>query len=271
MRILLANDDGILAPGLAALYAAVRDLGEVVVVAPASPQSAKAHSITLASPLTVQRVHVGGETGFEGLSVAGSPADCVRLAIRNLLDGRPDLVLSGINAGANVGINVFYSGTVAAAAEAAMMGIPAVAFSVETHPTETDHASVARQCRAVLDELLDGGMPAGELVNVNIPAAREGVPKGLRVCPQSDAGVDDAYVPIETNPPSESAAAEVRHYRLAEEYEFTDPHHASDVGLLRAGFVTVTPLRVDMTDHAKLDAFRTKLNRDQHGDAHASA
>jgi 5'-nucleotidase len=130
MRILLSNDDGILAPGLAALHAAVRDLGEATVVAPSSPQSAAGHSITLKTPLVVHRVQVGdGEASFWGSSVDGRPADCVRLAVRKLLGRWPDVVLSGINAGANVGVNVFYSGTVAAAAEAAMLGIPAVALS----------------------------------------------------------------------------------------------------------------------------------------------
>ena len=118
MRILISNDDGILSPGLAALYAVVADMGEVHVVAPDSPQSAAGHSITLRHPLVIQPVKVCSPQPFTGSSVNGRPADCIRLAIRNLLPSPPDLVLSGINEGANIGINVFYSGTVAAAAEA---------------------------------------------------------------------------------------------------------------------------------------------------------
>ena len=128
MRILLSNDDGILAPGLAALHAAAKHFGEVTVIAPRSARSASGHSITIHKPLIVQHVPPNGPEKFAGISVDGSPADCVRLAIRRLLSEPPDLVCTGINAGANVGVNVFYSGTVAGAAEAAMLGIPAVAF-----------------------------------------------------------------------------------------------------------------------------------------------
>jgi len=130
MNILVCNDDGIFAPGLASLVWVARQLGDVTVVAPESPQSAMAHSITLTRPLTVTPVKIPGEHGFDGLAVDGRPADCVRLAVKNLITTPVDLVLSGINPGANVGINVFYSGTVAAAAEATMIGIPAVAVSV---------------------------------------------------------------------------------------------------------------------------------------------
>ena len=152
MRILLSNDDGILAPGLAALYAAVADLGEVTVVAPASPQSGAGQAITVLQPMATRKVHVT-EAGAEfwGLSVEGRPADCARLAIRKLLDEPPDVVLSGINSGANVGMHVFYSGTVAAAAEGAMSGIPAVAFSAALTGEEFDFPRIGRLCRWVLD------------------------------------------------------------------------------------------------------------------------
>ena len=161
MRILISNDDGILAPGLAALHAAVCDLGETTVVAPSSPQSAAGHSITLREPLAVRRVMVNDSAHpFWGNSVAGRPADCVRLAVRKLLAEWPDLVVSGINAGANVGVNVFYSGTVAAAAEAAMLGIPSVAFSAayRASPDEIDYARARRLCRWVLDGLRAVGL-----------------------------------------------------------------------------------------------------------------
>ena len=128
MRILLVNDDGIRAPGLAALYAAAEGLGERTVVAPDSPQSAAGRSMTLHAPLEVTEITV--EAGFAGIAVTGRPVDCVKLALRELLDAAPELVLAGINAGANVGVNVFYSGPVAAAAEGALFGIPSGAFSL---------------------------------------------------------------------------------------------------------------------------------------------
>ncbi len=248
MNILISNDDGITAPGLVALVHSVRDLGRVMIVAPDSPQSAAGHSITLRRPLTVQYVRLPGEHTIEGMSVDGRPADCVRLAVRQLLPARPDLVLSGINAGANVGVNLFYSGTVAAAAEGAMFGIPAVAFSaalVDTTVDKADFVTAAQYCRAILEKLLSSGLEAGELVNVNIPVLSEGNPRGVRVCEQSDADVSDRYV-------SQDSPEGIKRYRLADEYDFNDPHVESDVAFLNEGYITVTPLRTDLTDHARM-------------------
>src|SRR5512145_3326849 len=129
MHILLSNDDGILAPGLAAMREELGTLGRVSVVAPESPQSAAAHGITVRGPVSVLPVHVGD--AFFGHSVDGRPADCVKLAVMQLLDSPPDLVVSGINDGSNVAINVLYSGTVAAAAEGALLGFPAIAVSLK--------------------------------------------------------------------------------------------------------------------------------------------
>ena len=246
MRILLSNDDGILAPGLAALRSAVADLGEVVVVAPSDPQSAAGHAITLRGPLTVQQVALGnGPDAFPALSVTGRPADCVRLAVRKLLPAPPDLVLAGINAGANVGINVFYSGTVAAAAEAAMLGLPAVAFSAATAEADLDFPRLARLARFVLDRLLDWGVAPGQVINVNIPVLAAGVPRGVRVVPQSTAGVEDAYHRHDHPQGLES-------YRLGDSFNFAPSAGPTDVACLDEGYITVTPLNVDMTDHPRL-------------------
>ena len=250
MRILLSNDDGILAAGLAALRRAVADLGEVIVVAPDSPQSAAGHAITLRAPLTVQQVRLddaAGEATFTGLSVDGRPADCVRLAVRKLLPAPPDLVLTGINAGANVGINVFYSGTVAAAAEAAMLGLPAVAFSAAMTGGEVDFARIGRFCRSVLDGLLAWGISGGQVVNVNIPPLTPGLPRGIRVVPQSTAGVEDSYH-------RQEHPAGLESYRLGDAFNFAATGDQTDVACLEEGYITVTPLKVDMTDHAHLVA-----------------
>ena len=172
MHILVCNDDGIFAPGLAALVWVAHQLGDVTVVAPESPQSAMAHSITLTKPLTVTKVQIPGAHGFEGLAVDGRPADCVRLAIKNLVTTPIDLVLSGINSGANVGINVFYSGTVAAAAEATMMGIPAVAVSVawaDGDDKTPNFMLAAEHARTLLDKLLTRTLSTDDLININIP------------------------------------------------------------------------------------------------------
>jgi len=248
MRILLSNDDGILAPGLSALYGAVCDLGETSVVAPSSPQSAAGHAITLKTPMAVHRVQIGDcPKPFWGHSVDGRPADCVRLAMRKLLDHRPDLVLSGINAGANVGINVFYSGTVAAASEAAMLGIPAVALSAgyEGSDDEIDFARAGEICRWVLDRLLAEGLTQGDLINVNVPPLRPGRPVGLRVVPQSTVEIDDEYHRVPDSTGRES-------YRLGDIFSFARHVADTDVACLADGYVTVTPLHVDMTHHARL-------------------
>lgn len=247
MRILISNDDGILAPGIAALRAAVADMGEIHVVAPDSPQSAAGHAITLTHPLTVRKIHVSG--GIEGTSIDGRPADCVRLAIRSLLPERPDLVLAGINAGANVGINVFYSGTVAAAAEAAMFNIPAVAFSASMATGEVDFARAAHQCRWVLDNLLADGLAPGDLINVNIPAGRADWPIGVRVARQSTDELDDEYIRSTTDDGVET-------YRLSDKFEFKPGQEDTDVAAILEGYITVTPLHVDMTQHNRLPSLK---------------
>ena len=244
MRILLSNDDGIMAPGLAALRSALSDLGEVVVVAPSTQQSAASHGITFDQPLTVQRVEVLAAESFIGMSVDGMPADCVRLALRKLLDDQPDIVVSGINAGANVGMHVFYSGTVAAAAEAAISGIPAVAFSAKLANEELDFQRIAGYCRWVLDELLSTGLGPGDLMNVNIPTLTQDGPKGIRVTPQSTADVEEHYESI-------SGTDELERYQLRH-YHFEAGLDENDVDWLEDGYITITPLQPDRTDQVRL-------------------
>src|SRR5688500_17061905 len=155
--ILLTNDDGITAPGLVAMYRHLTDMGDVHVVAPETVQSATGHGITLSQPLRTSRVEV--EIAFVGTAVAGSPADCVKLAISQLLPRQPDLVISGINSGANVGINVIYSGTVAAAIEAAFLGVPSIALSLYLrNDVPTDYARAAMWSRNVIEQTLAAGL-----------------------------------------------------------------------------------------------------------------
>ena len=246
MRILISNDDGINAPGIAALCLAVQDMGELFVAAPDTQQSAASHTITLAKPVAVRKVKLGPENCFEGFSISGRPADCVRLAIRKLMPEPPDLVLTGLNAGANVGINVFYSGTVAAAAEAAMLGIPAVAFSKEGGgETVEDFAFAARTSRFVLDQLLADGLSEGDLLNVNIPDVPEGKLAGICAVPQSTAGIEDMYHLKEDSTEGQS-------YQLGDHYAFASFEANTDVARQAEGYVTVTPLHVDMTNHDRL-------------------
>ena len=243
MRILLSNDDGVTAPGLAAMADALAGAGELSIVAPADHQSAMAHAITVSDKLIV--VTPTTVAGLPALSVGGTPADCVRLAIRELLPQRPDLVVAGINRGANIGVNIFYSGTVAAAAEAVFEGIPALAFSTEVGETEPDFPAVAACCRRVLDLLVARGLSCRELINVNIPFLRPGWPLGVKVAPQSPARVVDTYI---ARPAPDGRPA----YHISPDYEFLPTPGETDVNALAAGYITLTPLRMDLTSYNDL-------------------
>src|SRR5436305_15248313 len=185
MRILLTNDDGIYAPGLRALLPELRKLGEVVVVAPATEQSAVGHSVTILTPLLAQEI-LDDDRGPVGWAVEGRPADCVKLALRELLPEPPDLIVSGLNAGSNAGINVLYSGTVAAAIEGAFFRVTSIACSKEYRKLRPlDFPRGAALAREVVEQLVARGPAPGSLFNVNIPSLDRGPTKGVRVVPQN--------------------------------------------------------------------------------------
>lgn len=245
MRILLTNDDGIEAPGLAALYQAVQGLGEVHVVAPRKVQSATSHAVTFHRPIRVAE-HPGaggGGAGVPGTSVDARPADCVKLAIAHLVPQPIDLVVSGINAGANVGVNVIYSGTVGAAREAAFMGLPAIAIS--QHVGDWDNIrweAAAKHAAAAIRRVLDGPMTPHTVVNINLPILEEGVePKGMKAAPISTSSMVDKY---EITPAEDGSF----HYQCCNEMTFKTREPGTDVAALFDGYITVTPLEHDVTD-----------------------
>lgn len=242
MRILVTNDDGILAPGIEALYTAVADLGEAHVVAPESSQSAIGHAISVLTPMSVQSVHVNNI--FHGHSVDGRPADCVKLAMLELLPGRPDFVLSGINAGVNTGINVLYSGTVAGAAEGAFFNVPSMAISLELS-AELDFHKAGRIARALFQQFVASAPPPGTCLNVNIPALDKGWPLGVRICPQSIVPMDDIYKK-QADPNGRTI------YWLDGKFPDKGSCPDSDVEAVHERYVSITPLRFDMTDRARL-------------------
>ena len=250
MLILLTNDDGIMAPGILAMYRALQRLGEVVVVAPETPQSATGHGITLTGPLLTSRVRVEGGTdgGFEGIAVDGRPADCVKLAVDQLLPRRPDLVVSGINHGANVGIHVLYSGTVAAAIEGAFLGLPAVAVSLHLRrEVPVDFARAAEIGVTTIEQILAHGLAAGQVASVNVPALRaDERPAGVRVVRQATAAGPDVY-DRRQDPRGRYYFWSAGVFSLAAD---ADPD--CDVGALREKYVTVTPLSFDLTDHRRV-------------------
>src|SRR5580700_954979 len=181
--ILITNDDGITSPGIRALVEAVKDLGQVIVVAPDSPQSGMGHAITIGDPLRLNKVNV-----FEGIDswqCSGTPADCVKLARDKVLHRKPDICLSGINHGANHSINVIYSGTMSAAVEAAIESIPSAGFSLLDHSVEADFTGARKYARLVVQQMLSTKLDKHTVLNVNIPAVPVELIKGVRICKQA--------------------------------------------------------------------------------------
>jgi 5'-nucleotidase len=246
VTILLTNDDGIYAPGLMALYRELQTLGEVKVVAPESEQSAVGHAISLTNPLRVKEVALDG--GAQGWAVSGTPADCVKIALAELLPARPDLVVSGINLGPNVGINVLYSGTVSAATEASILGIKGVALSLNSYDKDADFAAAASLAREVLIRLNDWeSWSNGICLNVNLPALPRDRIKGLRVTRQDTGPLVEHY---------ERRVDPRKHvyYWLAEINERKELDLETDYGALAAGYISITPLHHDLTDYHSLKA-----------------
>jgi 5'-nucleotidase len=255
LRILLTNDDGVYAPGLRALRKELLKLGEVAVVAPATEQSAVGHSITLLTPLLVQEV-LDEDDRAMGWAVEGRPADCVKLALLELLPEPPDLLVSGLNAGSNAGINVLYSGTVAAAIEGAFFRCTSIAVSLEyTKPKPLDFPRAADLARRVIEQVMAHRPAAGSLFNVNIPSFDKGPIRGLRVVPQNVAPYVETFdrrvdprgrVYFWTNPG----------------LDCPEPHPDTDVTAMGEGYVTVTPLQFNLTHRAQLqemEAWRLRL------------
>lgn len=254
--ILLTNDDGIYAPGLAAMEEELRRWGEVYVVAPATEQSGVGHSITYLTPLTAKEVYEGRRR--RGWAVEGSPADCVRLGVAEFCPTRPDLVVSGINCGLNVGINVLYSGTVAAAIEGAFFGITSFAVSLE-YDEHARFDEAARLARTVIQQVMERGGEPPRLYNLNIPkAALENRPQ-LRVVPmdvrhhgerfekRKDPWGRDYYWTAAVPPPPDSS-------------------EETDLSVVRKGYVALSPLDFDMTRRSLLTEmaswrFRLEPNR----------
>jgi 5'-nucleotidase len=249
MRILLTNDDGLMAPGLQALRRVLPALGEVVAVAPDSPRSAAAHAITVSEPIYVRTVRF--EDGADGHALSANPADCVKFAWAEVMGGPADLVVSGINDGANAGINVFYSGTVSAAMEGAFLGAPAVAVSLSRAPQNAaqDFERAAQIALGLIRRALAGGLPAGVVLNVNLPPLADGAPKGVRVVPHCTRGYADRFE-------RRTAPGGRAYYWMTGSVPAAGSDPDSDLAALAAGYVNVTPLRCDLTRHDFLEPVR---------------
>lgn len=239
--ILVTNDDGITAPGIRHLVESVVDLGDVVVVAPDSHQSGMGHAITISNILRMSP-HDFGMAGVRSFKTSGTPVDCVKLAIYKVLKRKPDVLLSGINHGSNASINVIYSGTMSAAVEGALEGIPSVGFSLCDFAEDADFRASRDVVRAVAKKVLDHGTPPGTCLNVNIPRLAPEDVKGIRVCRQGAGHWADAFE--ERQAPGGST-----YYWMTGNFSDVDKGEDTDEWALRNGFVSVVPVHYDLTAH----------------------
>ncbi len=238
--ILVSNDDSINAPGIKALVDVAKKFGDVVVVAPDSPQSGMGHAITIHDPLRLHKVDVFD--GVEAYQCSGTPADCVKIAIDKILHRKPDLCLSGINHGSNASINVIYSGTMSAAMEAAIDGIPAVGFSLLDFAFDADFTAAKHFAEIVIRELLNNGLPNACLLNVNVPKLPIDEIKGIRVCRQAVAKWEEEF--DKRVDPSGAA-----YYWLTGKFENKDKGEDTDVWALENEYVSIVPVQFDLTNY----------------------
>jgi 5'-nucleotidase len=241
-RILVTNDDGIHSAGIIALAEALRALGDVTVVAPAHEMSAASHSLTLTRPLRIEKIDDAH------YSIDGTPTDCVTLAMNKILKEQPpDIVLSGINKGGNLGDDVSYSGTVAGALEASIYGLPGIAVSL-VQRIDFDFAYASEFAAELARRVLDNGLPRGTLLNVNLPP---GPVRGVRVTRQGTKIIKPTI--IEGTDPHQR-----KYYWIGEEALTWNEEEGTDYEALRQGLVSITPLRNDLTDYRMLEEIRSR-------------
>ncbi|MDP2647325.1 MAG: 5'/3'-nucleotidase SurE [Desulfobacterales bacterium] len=246
MKILLTNDDGIYAEGLLALYDRFMGKNSVTVVAPDRERSAAGHGITLHTPLCATPVAIRGR--HMGHAVNGTPVDCVNLAMAEILDGKPDVVISGINSGPNVGNNINYSGTVSAAKEAALHGIPAIAASIQMGP-QTDYRAAAGFLEKLAQKVVENGLPLGTLLNVNLPNMSLKSATAVRISRQGIALLPEYY---EKRPDPRNRI----YCGLGGEYPGPEGNPEVDEVVLCQNFISITPLQCDMTDYRFMGALK---------------
>ena len=236
MDILITNDDGIASTALYALRQELQDLGRVFIVAPDRDQSATSHSLTLYRPMRIER------PAEDTYAIDGTPTDCVLVATHGLLPVAPDLVVSGVNRGANMGDDVFYSGTIAAAIEGALQGLPALAFSLVTGSGPADFGYACRFARSLVDQVVARGMPPKSVLNVNVPARPAAEVQGVKITRLGKRAYDDSLIE-RVDPRGRS------YYWIGGDAPVWQPEPGSDFSAVDEGFVSVTPLHLDLTDN----------------------
>ena len=239
--ILVTNDDSIISPGIRTLIEVMKTIGEVVVVAPDSPQSAMGHAITINSTLHLDKVKLDADLEHE-YSCSGTPVDCVKIAVHEILKRKPDLCVSGINHGSNSSINVIYSGTMSAAVEAGIEGIPAIGFSHVDYSWDTDFESIKEYVKKISLEVLENGLPEGVILNVNFPKANKEPIKGIKICRQAKAMWKEKF-DKRTNPQGKE------YYWLTGEFVNQDKGQDTDEYALENGYISIVPVQFDLTAH----------------------
>ncbi len=247
MAILLVNDDGIYSPGLLALYRKFRNEYDVIIVAPDREQSSVGHAITLSDPVRIHEVVQDGK--FFGYAVSGTPADCVKLAVRVILKRPPNLIISGINQGANVGASLIYSGTVSAATEGTMLSIPSIAVSLDTRRPDADFSVAAEFTLEIAKKVLKFGLPAGVSLNINIPALPREKIKGIRITRQAITYFDD-FFERRIDPQGRT------YYWMSGTMVEIDRGEDSDLMALKEGYISITPIKYNLTAMEYFDSLR---------------
>ena len=248
--ILISNDDGIAAPGIGNLISIMKTIGDVVVVAPDSPQSGKGHAITIGEPLRINKVDI--YEGVQAYETSGTPADCVKLAKHYVLkDKSPDIIVSGINHGANSSVNVLYSGTMSAAIEGAIEGIPAIGFSVAdfSHEASMDHCFDL--VKNITLQALEKGIPFGTALNVNFPEKRKEKIKGVKVCRQARAKWQEDF--DERIDPNKR-----KYYWMIGEFVNMDHGEDTDIYALDNNYCSIVPCQFDLSSHQGISELNEK-------------
>ena len=240
--ILVVNDDGISSPGIRKLISIMNDIGEVVVVAPDTPQSGKGHAITIESTIHCDRIKIDDGPQLE-YACSGTPVDCVKLAVNKLLTRKPDLCVSGINHGSNSSINVIYSGTMSAAVEGALEGIPSIGFSLLDYSYEADFSEGEKYIRQIVSSILESGLPEGVCLNINIPKSRPDKKiNGWKVCRQAKANWEEEF--DERKDPKGRS-----YYWLTGKFVNYDKGDDTDERALENHYISIVPVQYDVTAH----------------------
>jgi len=247
--ILVTNDDGITAPGIQTLISIMKTIGDVVVVAPDSPQSGMGHAITVDSTLHCDKISKSDADTLE-YSCSGTPADCVKLAVHEILDRKPDLCVSGINHGSNSSINVIYSGTMSAAIEAGIEGIPAIGFSLLDYSWDADFSQITSYIKNIVTNVLENGMPKDVVLNVNFPKLKKDAIKGIKVCRQAKGNWVEDF-DKRTSPMGKE------YYWLSGQFKCFDKGQDTDIWALENGYISLVPCQFDLTAHHTIQHLNT--------------